>query len=129
MDGFRRARAAAVRRLSFRGEGLEFNEPRAAVSHVVPATDSPPRGDFDARAYLAKGRRALAAPALQSGREDNCDRTHQPGRREARRPGADGRHLLQRRTCVQTNAIALGLAAVIGAGAWISRLFRRSTPA
>ena len=29
------------------------------------------------------------------------------------------------RTCVQTNAIALGLAAVIGAGAWISRLFRR----
>jgi hypothetical protein len=33
------------------------------------------------------------------------------------------------RTCVQTNAIALCLAAVIGAGAWISRLFRRSTAA
>jgi hypothetical protein len=33
------------------------------------------------------------------------------------------------RTCVQTNAIALGLAAVIGAGAWITRLFRRTTPA
>jgi hypothetical protein len=33
------------------------------------------------------------------------------------------------RTCVQTNAIALDLAAAIGAGAWISRLFRRSTPA
>lgn len=33
------------------------------------------------------------------------------------------------RTCVQTNAIALGLAAIIGAGAWTSKLFRRSTPA
>ena len=33
------------------------------------------------------------------------------------------------RTCVQTNAIALGLAAVIGAGAWISRMFRRTTRA
>ena len=27
------------------------------------------------------------------------------------------------RTCVQTNAIALGLAAVVGAGAWVARLF------
>ena len=33
------------------------------------------------------------------------------------------------RVCVQTNLIALSLAAMIGAGAWISRLFRRSTPA
>jgi hypothetical protein len=33
------------------------------------------------------------------------------------------------RACVQTNAIALGLAAIVGAGAWIARLFRRSTPA
>ncbi len=33
------------------------------------------------------------------------------------------------RTCVQTNLMALGLAAVIGAGAWIAKLFRRSTPA
>jgi len=29
------------------------------------------------------------------------------------------------RTCVQTNAIALGLAAVVGAGAWVARLFGR----
>ena len=33
------------------------------------------------------------------------------------------------RTCVQTNAIALALATVIGAGAWIAQLFRRSTAA
>jgi hypothetical protein len=33
------------------------------------------------------------------------------------------------RTCVQTNAIALGLAALVGAGAWISRLVRRSDTA
>jgi hypothetical protein len=33
------------------------------------------------------------------------------------------------RACVQTNAIALGIAAIVGAGAWIARLFRRSTPA
>lgn len=33
------------------------------------------------------------------------------------------------RTCVQTNLMALGLAAVIGAGAWIAKLFRRFTPA
>ena len=33
------------------------------------------------------------------------------------------------RTCVQTNLMALGLAAVIGAGAWIAKLFRRSIPA
>ena len=33
------------------------------------------------------------------------------------------------RVCVQTNLIALGLAAMIGAGAWISRLFRRTRPA
>jgi hypothetical protein len=29
------------------------------------------------------------------------------------------------RTCVQTNLIALGLAAVVGAGAWIARLVGR----
>jgi hypothetical protein len=33
------------------------------------------------------------------------------------------------RACVQTNAIALGLAAIIGAGAWIARSFGRSTSA
>jgi len=33
------------------------------------------------------------------------------------------------RTCVQTNIIALGLAAVVGAGAWIAQLVRRSDPA
>jgi hypothetical protein len=33
------------------------------------------------------------------------------------------------RTCVQTNLIALGLAAVIGAGAWVRSVFRRSGPA
>ena len=32
------------------------------------------------------------------------------------------------RTCVQTNLIALGLAAIVGAGAWIAKLFRPSTP-
>jgi hypothetical protein len=30
------------------------------------------------------------------------------------------------RTCVQTNLIALGLAGVIGAGAWVTSIFRRS---
>jgi hypothetical protein len=33
------------------------------------------------------------------------------------------------RTCVQTNLIALGLAATIGAGAWVARIFRRTDPA
>ncbi len=33
------------------------------------------------------------------------------------------------RTCVQTNAIALGLAAIVGAGAWVTKLFRHSTTA
>jgi hypothetical protein len=33
------------------------------------------------------------------------------------------------RTCVQTNLIALALAAVVGAGAWVARVFRRSGPA
>ena len=33
------------------------------------------------------------------------------------------------RTCVQTNLIALALAAVIGAGAWVARIFRRTDPA
>jgi hypothetical protein len=32
------------------------------------------------------------------------------------------------RTCVQTNLIALALAAVFGVGASITRLFRRSEP-
>jgi hypothetical protein len=32
------------------------------------------------------------------------------------------------RTCVQTNMIALGLAAVVGAGAWVARLFGRPRP-
>ncbi len=32
------------------------------------------------------------------------------------------------RTCVQTNAIALGLAAVVGAAAWIARLLGRASP-
>ena len=30
---------------------------------------------------------------------------------------------------VQTNLIALGLAAVIGAAAWVTSIFRRSDPA
>jgi hypothetical protein len=29
------------------------------------------------------------------------------------------------RTCVQTNLIALGLAAAVGAGAWVARVFGR----
>ena len=33
------------------------------------------------------------------------------------------------RTCAQTNAIALGLAAIVGTGTWLARVFRRSTPA
>ena len=33
------------------------------------------------------------------------------------------------RTCLPTNAIALGLAAVMGADAWIAKLFRRSASA
>jgi hypothetical protein len=33
------------------------------------------------------------------------------------------------RTCVQTNLVALGLAAVVGAGAWVTRLVgRRARP-
>jgi hypothetical protein len=32
------------------------------------------------------------------------------------------------RTCVQTNLIAVGLAAVIGAGAFFTRIFRRTEP-
>ena len=33
------------------------------------------------------------------------------------------------RTCVQTNLIALGLAAAVGAGAFVARIFRRTDPA
>jgi hypothetical protein len=33
------------------------------------------------------------------------------------------------RTCVQTNLISLALAAVVGTGAWASRLFRRGQSA
>jgi len=33
------------------------------------------------------------------------------------------------RTCVQTNLIALGVAAAVGAGAWVTSVFRRFGPA
>jgi len=32
------------------------------------------------------------------------------------------------RTCVQTNLLTLGIAAVVGAGAWIRSIVRRETP-
>ena len=32
------------------------------------------------------------------------------------------------RTCVQTNLLGLGIAAAVGAGAWISSIVRRGTP-
>ena len=31
------------------------------------------------------------------------------------------------RTCVQTNLIALGLAAIVGAGTWVSRIISRGS--